>query len=39
MDCRSQMQEAMGFVFPADMTNVFNMVDLNAPTAKPVVLA
>jgi hypothetical protein len=33
MDGRSQMQEAMGFVFRANMTNVFNMVSLNAPTA------
>jgi len=27
------IHEAMGFVFRADMTNVFNMVSLNAPTA------
>jgi hypothetical protein len=27
------IHESMGFVFRADMTNVFNMVSLNAPTA------
>jgi hypothetical protein len=27
------IREAMGFVFRADMTNVFNLVSLNAPTA------